>query len=325
MNVTVENLKKEDLPEKKLVGNVAYILQAPWSQPEFSKEATLEKRIKMAGLDWNAEFSTLHYFNSKGTALVPGKAALFRSDNGSFLGVVGENYKVVQPRQVIEFYGNLIENFGFEMEAAGSFSDGKRIWALANTKQSMDLNGDENKMYLLLATSFDGSMATHIRLTNIRVASESSLNVAVDQKISARDVIKVMHSQSFDADKVKRQLAIEERWLAFQKTAKKMIKFKLPEDKAIEYLSNVYDINEDVKGVRRTRFLNAMEFSLKEAPGADLPTAKGTLWGAVNAVSFDIDHRKRRNEATRAELAMIGYGNATKEKAWKLAERLMAA
>lgn len=324
MNVTVESMQKE-VPEKKLVGNVAYILQAPWSQPEFTKETSLERRIKAAGLDWKAEFSTLHYFNAKGTALVPGRMALFRSDNGRFLGTVGENYKVVQPNEVIEFYENLIANFGFEMEAAGSFSEGKRIWALANTKQSMNLDGDESKMYLLLATSFDGSMATHVRLTSIRVASESSLNVAVDEKISAKDVIKVMHSQSFDAEKVKHQLAIEERWAKFQNTAKRMVDHKISEDKAIEYLSNVYDINEDVKGVRRTRFLNAMEFSLNEAPGASLETAKGTLWGAVNAVSFDIDHRKRRNESTRAELAMIGYGNATKEKAWKLAERLLAA
>lgn len=324
MNVTVENLKKE-VPEKKLVGNVSYVLQAPWHQPEFSKEVSLEKRIKAAGLDWKAEFSTLHYFNSKGAVLVPNKAALFRSDNGKFLGVVGENYKVVQPGEVIEFYENLIRNFGFEMESAGSFSEGKRIWALANTKQTMSLDGDESKMYLLLATSFDGSMATHVRLTSIRVASESSLNVAVDEKISAKDVIKVMHSQSFDADKVKNQLAIEKRWLAFQQTASRMVKHKISKDKAIEYLSNVYDINENVKGVRRARFLNAMEFSLNEAPGADLLTAKGTLWGAVNAVSFDIDHRKRRNEGTRAEVAMIGYGNSTKEKAWKLAEQLLAA
>lgn len=324
MNVTVENLK-EEVPEKKLVGNIAYVLEAPWSQPEFSKEASLEKRIKAVGLDWKAEFSTLHYFNNKGTALVPGKSALFRSDSGKFLGVVGENYKVVQPSEVIEFYENLIHNFGFEMESAGSFSEGKRIWALANTKQVMSLDGDESKMYLLLATSFDGSMATHVRLTSIRVANESSLNVAVDEKISARDVIKVMHSQSFNAEKVKEQLAIEKRWSAFQETAKRMIEHKIPEDKAIEYLSNVYDITEAVKGVRRTRFLNAMQFSLNDAPGANLETAKGTLWGAVNAVSFDIDHRKRRNENTRAELALIGYGNATKEKAWKLAERLLAA
>lgn len=324
MNVIVENLK-EEVPEKKLVGSVSYVLQSPWNQPEFLKEQSLEKRIKAAGLDWRAEFSTLHYFNTKGTALIPGKSALFRSDSGKFLGIVGENYKVVQPGEVMEFYENLIANFGFEMEAAGSFSEGKRIWALANTKQAMSLDGDESKMYLLLATSFDGSMATHVRLTSIRVASESSLNVAVDEKILAKDVVKVMHSQSFDAEKVRQQLAIEKRWNAFQETAKRMIEHKIPEDKAIEYLSNVYDITEAVKGVRRTRFLNAMQFSLNDAPGANLSTAKGTLWGAVNAVSFDIDHRKRRNENTRAELALIGYGNATKEKAWKLAEQLLAA
>jgi len=325
MNVTVENMKKE-LPEKPLVGNVTYVLQAPWQQPEFSKEQPLEKRIKAAGLDWRAEASTLHYINNKGTAIVPGRLALFRSDTGAFLGSVGDNYKIVQPHEVIEFYENLIANFGFEMEAAGSFANGKKIWALANTKNVMRLDGDDvNNMYLLLATSFDGSMATHAKLTNIRVASESSLNIAVEEKISAKDVIKVMHSQSFDAEKVREQLAVEKRWAVFQKVAEKMVEKKMSHGQAIEFLADAYGIDETTQGVKRVRFLNAMDYSLNKAPGSQLVSAKGTLWGALNAVCFDIDHRKRRTEGARAEQAMIGYGNVTKERAWKLAERLLVA
>lgn len=325
MNVTVENAEPK-LVENKLAGNVAYVLEAPWNQPDFSNDQSVEKRLKSAGLNWRAEVSTLHYINNKGTAVVPGKVALFRSDTGAFLGAVGDNYKVVQPSEVMAFYDNLISNFGFEMEAAGSFSNGKRIWALANTKNAMTLQGnDVNKMYLLLATSFDGSMATHAKLTNIRVSSDSSLTIAVDEKTTNRDVIKVMHSQSFDADKVREQLAIEKRWIAFQKTAQRMADKKISHGQTIEFLSNVYDIDDAVQGVKRIRFLNAMDYSLNEAPGSQLESAKGTLWGALNAVSFDIDHRKRRSESARLEQSMVGYGSATKEKAWRLAGHLLAA
>lgn len=325
MNVTIENVKTE-VPEKKLVGSVAYVLQSPWNQPEFSKESSLEKRMKIAGLDWKAEFSTLHYFNSKGTALVPGRMALYRSDNGKFLGTVGNNYKVVQPGEVIEFYDNLIKNFGFEMEAAGSFYDGKRIWALANTKHVMSLSDEDvSKMYLLLATSFDGSMSTQVRLTSVRVANESSLNVAVDEKILSKNIVKVMHSQSFDPEKIREQLAVERRWKHFQDTAQRMAEHPISYGETMEYLQAVYGIDDTVQGIRKMRFLNAMDFSLNDAPGSQFASTKGTLWGAVNAVSFDIDHRKRRNESARTEQSMIGYGNATKELAWQLAERLMAA
>lgn len=59
-------------------------------------------------------------------------------------------------------------------------------------------------------------------------------------------------------------------------------------------------------------------------PGQDLSTAKATLWGAVNAVTYFIDHVKTAAGADRLDSAWFGSGNALKEKAWAKASELIA-
>lgn len=60
------------------------------------------------------------------------------------------------------------------------------------------------------------------------------------------------------------------------------------------------------------------------APGQELSTAKNKLWGAVNAVTYYIDHVKTAAGADRLDSAWFGSGNALKEKAWAKASELIA-
>jgi hypothetical protein len=60
------------------------------------------------------------------------------------------------------------------------------------------------------------------------------------------------------------------------------------------------------------------------APGQKLATAENTLWGAVNAVTYYIDHVKTGAGADRLDSAWFGSGNTLKEKAWAKASELIA-
>ena len=59
------------------------------------------------------------------------------------------------------------------------------------------------------------------------------------------------------------------------------------------------------------------------APGQDLDTAKGTLWGAVNAVSYYVDHVRSVGTGERLDSAWFGPGGALKDKAWAAACELL--
>lgn len=59
----------------------------------------------------------------------------------------------------------------------------------------------------------------------------------------------------------------------------------------------------------------------EESPGADLASARGTWWGAVQAVTFDVDHYGS-NRDTRTNSAWFGGGAARKNEAFALALEL---
>lgn len=93
--------------------------------------------------------------------------------------MVSQRYKVVQPREVLEFYRDLSEVAGFELETAGVLKAGRRFWALARTGKSTALKGNDTVHgYLLLATSCDGTLATMAIPTSVRVVCNNTLAVA---------------------------------------------------------------------------------------------------------------------------------------------------
>lgn len=59
----------------------------------------------------------------------PDAKVLFRSDTLEPLSVVSPRYKVVQPSEILEFYRDLVAAGRFEIETAGVFKSGRKIWA----------------------------------------------------------------------------------------------------------------------------------------------------------------------------------------------------
>jgi hypothetical protein len=59
------------------------------------------------------------------------------------------------------------------------------------------------------------------------------------------------------------------------------------------------------------------------APGQDLDTAKETLWGVVNAVTYYVDHVRSEASVDRLDSAWFGAGYALKEKAWTQASTMI--
>lgn len=59
--------------------------------------------------------------------------------------------------------------------------------------------------------------------------------------------------------------------------------------------------------------------AMLNSPGSDLVTAKNTMWGAVNGVTYYVDHEKSRTQDTRLGGAWFGMGDAMKQQAVKIA------
>lgn len=318
------------------IGNdhsMAYVGDTPWHNLGQQVEAgiPLDEWAKKAHLDWQIVEAPVRivipgaaYRGGEFCMDIPDKKAFYRSDNWQPLSVVGSKYKPVQPLEVLEFFRDLIDEHGFVMETAGSVMDGRRIWALAHTNESFELSGNDLvKSYLLLATSCDRSMSTTVALTSVRVVCNNTLELAYENsEKKGAQAIRIPHAATFNADKVKLDLfGIESSWAKFKGLATELSKYKINEEQAVKFFMNLYHNKKrgsDYSDVP-PRTVTALFEQFKDGPGADMSSAKGTLWGALNAVTRLVDHVRGRGVDTRLQSAWFGEGRILKLKSWKAA------
>ncbi len=316
-----------------LIESMAFKGSTPWHGLGnlLTENQPIEVWAKQAGMDWNireapVRFVAEHDANISSIHTFPENKVLFRSDTNAPLSVVSQRYQVVQPREILEFYRDLTEISGFELETAGVLKGGRKIWALAKTGQSTALRGkDVTNGYVLLATACDGTLATTAQFTSIRVVCNNTLAVALAGGMGA---VKVPHSTSFDPDAVKKQLGISvSSWDEFMYRMKTLSERKVKSVEAERYFLRVFtDHSTKAMGQTNERAMaKALTLFDGQGKGSDLDSAKGTAFGLLNAVTEFVDHERRaRSVDHRLESAWFGQGAAIKQKALEQA-LLMAA
>lgn len=319
-----------------LLEQMAYVGETPWHGLGnlLAPKQPLEVWAKQAGMDWQIQESEVRFMADQvghlGTIhTFADQKVLYRSDTKQALSVVSNRYQIVQPREVLEFYRDLTEIAGYELETAGVLKGGKKFWALAKTGQAASLKGsDQVYGYLLLATSCDGTLATTATPTTIRVVCNNTLTIAVN---GATQAIKVPHSTKFDAQAVKQQLGVAvSQWESFMYRMRTLAERKVKSHEAMNYFLRVLcespSVNGEPVALSNERALKKVQ-SLYEGQGhgADLASAKGTAWGLLNAVTEYVDHEKRaRSTESRMDSAWFGQGATIKHKALEAALKLAA-
>lgn len=158
-----------------LVQTMAYVNETPWHGlgNQLAAHQPIEVWAQQAGMNWRIEEAEVRFVSGMAGSTLgsihafPEQKVLYRSDTKAPLSVVSSRYQVVQPESILEFYRDLVEVGGYELETAGVLKDGKKLWALAKTGQSATLKGrDRVNGYLLLSTSCDGSLATTAQFTS---------------------------------------------------------------------------------------------------------------------------------------------------------------
>mgnify|MGYP001563560941 FL=1 len=316
------------------VEKMSYLNEVPWhglgnklpsNQPieVWLKAAGLDFEIKQTDVLFNAENENGNLLNlrSNNDATV-----LYRSDTNEALSVVSKRYKVVQPRDILGFYKDLVSVNGFELETAGVLKGGKKLWALAKTGQSVMLPGlDKVKSYLLLATSCDGSLATTAQFTSVRVVCNNTLQMAVGE---SKVAVRVPHSTMFDPVAVKQSLGLGlSAWEEFMTSIKAMSQRPVNKFEAMSYLVNVLgDPSLPLNQQPNQKSIQSVYGLFSGGgKGSQMPSAKGTAWGLVNGITEFVDaHRRARSQDSRLDSAWFGQGAQIKQKGFEAALALTA-
>ncbi|WP_286687334.1 DUF932 domain-containing protein, partial [Acinetobacter sp. GWC1_38_13] len=284
---------------------------------------------------------------------------LYRSDTHAPLSVVSQRFQEVQPKDILEFYRDLTEQSGFELETAGVLKGGKKFWALAKTGQTSALKGkDVSNGYILLATACDGTLATTAQFTSIRVVCNNTLAIALKAQNAGSNntgVVKVPHSTRFDAEKVKQQLGISVRaWDEHMYEMKQLSQRKVTQQEAAAYFDAVFNntnlsfaeqdesIIQFYRNAAMPNQTNSSKVDNKTEPngramskvmtmfnghgrGAELSSAKDTAYGLLCSITEFVDHERRAMSTDhRLDSAWFGAGAAIKQRGLEQALRMVA-
>ena len=137
-------------------------------------------------------------------AVVPKWMATMRLDTHQFLGIVSEDYGIVQNEDAFKFIDMLVTGEMADadhtpvIETAGVLGMGERVFVTAKFPDDIILDNKGNdrvEMYIVFTTSHDGKGAVNCLVTPVRVVCNNTLNLAMKNysgKLSLRHSRNVM-------------------------------------------------------------------------------------------------------------------------------------
>jgi phage/plasmid-like protein (TIGR03299 family) len=235
-----------------------------------------------------------------------------------------------------------------------------RLNGASDTKIGNGKNGkgDEVRGYMILATAHDGSLPTIGVPTQTRVVCwntmRAALHIGASGKAGKKQVneFRMIHTAKFDERKREEArktmgMAIEQI-AAVNEVANDLSKARIDEEGRLQFVerlllnkgdllqtivqeqqpASILDaaVNATVGMTREARekrvgFVGrAILDAIVNSPGANLPSAKDTWWGALNGCTFYADHAaKTFSESNRVYNAWFGKNDTLKSDALNLA------
>jgi phage/plasmid-like protein (TIGR03299 family) len=215
--------------------------------------------------------------------------------------------------------------------------DGRQIWGLAKVDESFTLPGDDRVLgNLLVSVSHEWGKSNEIRFTPIRVVCNNTLSMALADKTQPH--FKMPHTRAFDADLIataEDALGLaSNRMKEYKEAAEFLCTKKYTKDTVVSYIADLMQpklamqqkLLEQSKTEKtylaRATMLDEFQRApskvyeaLEQQPGANLKSSAGTWWGAMNAVTFVVDHKWGHDRDAAMHNAWFGARASLKTRA----------
>ena len=273
-----------------------YVGQKPWHGlgTELKEPATAAEAIAAARLGWQV-VKMLVYFKDESEAsfdIVPDKFTTVNQENKKPLGIVSDNYKIVQNTEAFGFFDSVVGTGEAIYHTAGALGQGEQIWLLAKLPKDLVLfREDVVEKFLCLTNSHDGKSALRVYFTPIRVVCQNTLNMSMGD---ASRGVTIRHTGNIQNKVVeaRRVLGFALKFYEeFDVTAQAFAERKLNTERATRYFEDVLEMDEKKEVSTRTSNIRADMLELFDRGlGAEMPSIRHSLWAAYNAVCEWTDH-----------------------------------
>lgn len=272
---------------------------------------------------------------------VPNREAIVRDDTHEPLEVLsGNKYKVVQPAEYFEAFRDSLAANNLRISSAGVLKGGRIVFvnaALSDTGHDV-LGIDRVSHFVCMGGGYDGALASFGYLSSLRTVCWNTLSANLAQTGKGKTLFRVPHSAAFDGRALGAALGLLGPELAVQaRVFNTLAGRQLARDAVARYFADVLEIDastinavdkagKPVLSTKARNQLQALADAYLNGPGAQLASASGTAWGALNAVTHWVDHVAATRDsyadgagAARFASAQFGQGASTKARALRLA------
>ncbi len=321
------------------VETMAYVGQLPWHGlgTQVEENLTPEQILIAAQLDWSVSKRPMFYstrdkggLDAVNRRTVGEHFALVRDSDHHLLDVVGARYQPTQNKDAFDFFDAFVKECKLKMHTAGSLCNGQYVWALAKTEQSFRVaSNDSLDSYVLLMSPHKLGKSLICQHTSVRVVCQNTLNLALQEGKAA---FRMSHARRFD-DHAKAEAAkvlglIHESFQIYGAHAQHLASRKADPLDVRQYFGAVFKMDDKMIDSEKQRKNSLLQRLLSaydgESPGANLSSAKGTWWGALNSVTFVLDHNSGTDKDRNLKDSWLGWRGDVKRAALDLAIQMAA-
>jgi phage/plasmid-like protein (TIGR03299 family) len=300
-----------------MVESMIYAGATPWHKlgRRISDSLTTEQAVVAAGLDWPVEVHPVYLRDGRP---VTNARATVRASDGAILGAVGPGWRPLQNREAFRFFDPFLSAGTARLETAGSLVGGRKVWILARiTAEPERVVGDDLILcYILLSNAHDGTLAVRAGFSPVRVVCWNTLTMAHNNAGSS--LVRILHRANV-AEAVERvgevMDVVNREFRATAEQYRYLATVGVNADDLKKYVRRVFGVGEDAG----KRLLGRVVPLFEGGKGQELAGARGTWWGAYNAVTDYLTHARGKTEDGRLHSLAYGQGAVLNVRALQVA------
>lgn len=252
-----------------------------------------------------------------------------RDDNHHALGIASDVYKIVQPAEVDDICDSFAALADGQLVRSSAFTlrKGDMICSTyAYRGDGLTIGGDKHKAYLMAATTFDGSGATHFWVSLVRAVCQNTIRAGLAASKGAK--VSIRHNATLNPDRVRDQLAeLAQSVTEFKKLGDALGRYSMSKEEISALFKAVLDIPADAKqdDVSTRKMNQFADLSRAFAHSKGERNGSQDAFTALQAVTRYVDHDRSvkingtGNETiARFDSANFGSGDDLKAKAFGL-------
>jgi phage/plasmid-like protein (TIGR03299 family) len=243
---------------------------------------------------------------------------------------LSKSYQILQNEELIKIVEPFVEQ-GCAIETAGTLLNGKRVWVMLRLAKDLHVGkNDVIQKYIMVSNDHTGAQAAKFGLIGIRVVCANTLNAAeVDKK---SQLIRILHQGNISENLKTVASMLDDvngEFVNYGIRLETLTRTGINSEDLKKYVKNCLfaQFSENRKEERADKIAATQDKIIQlfeTGAGSDLPEAKGTVYGAYQAVNSFLNHNRTIALEKRLPSLVWGHRSVTDKKALQLALKLAA-